>query len=167
MGFLASLCCSASDRQSKLEAETRHARIVTATNDHRNHYTRPRSHSHVISDSPPEYKDIDQHPLLAIDEKVPIDFQLTVEAGDDPTSLPSSRSSIVSIPSTRVTDLTAAQTGETMLPSRRESLERFSTRGSLPPPSYYSRRSPSPASITSAESEGGRGRGLATSCHVE
>ena len=158
MVLLASLCCSSSDRPSKLEAESRHARLVRITSDPRGVSTRhlPQRWDYPYQDSPPAYNDVAQQPLLSIDEKQPINFQLTVETEDDAPPPLSPRSSVISIPSTRLTDLTAAQTGETLRTSRRESLERVSTRGSLPPYSYCSRRSASPASTIGATSEGER-----------
>lgn len=159
MALLASLfsCCGSNDRSNKLEAECRHARIVAVTEHHPSYRPRPRSPPQRTEyrESPPEYKDIAQHPLISVDEKDPFQFQLLVDDEDDAPPPASPRSSIVSIPSTRLTNLTAAATGETTVSTRRTSLERMDTRGNLPP-SYYSHRSPSPAS--SAGFDGDRER---------
>ncbi|ETI29263.1 hypothetical protein G647_01716 [Cladophialophora carrionii CBS 160.54] len=151
MPSISSLCCSSSDRPSKLEAETRHARIIAVTNYTSASSTRhlPQRWDYPLEENPPAYEDTVQQSLLVADEKQPIGFQLTVEAGNGTPPPPASpRSSVISIPSTRLTDLTAAQTGETVRTSWRESLalDRTSTSGSLPPYSYYARRSSSPAS---------------------
>ena len=160
MASLKFLCCSSSDRPSQLEAaDQRHARLVAATNDRHNTRPFPQQWGYSLEDDPPSYEDIEKQPLLSIDEKQTMDFQLLIESQPEatPPPAPSSRSSIVSIPSTRLTDLTAAQTGETIrTTSQRASLERSSTRGSLPPYSYYSRRSPSPASTNKTPREGER-----------
>ncbi len=160
MTFLSSLCCSSSDRPSKLEAKSRHARIVAVTNDPRRPSTRhlPQRWDYPLDDSPPAYEENAHQPLLSVDEKQPIDFQLNVQSDEDIPPPPSPRSSVVSIPSTRFTDLTVAHTGETVMTSQRNSLamDRVSTRGSLPPYTHYSRRSPSPASSAGATSDGER-----------
>ncbi|KIW94557.1 uncharacterized protein Z519_04533 [Cladophialophora bantiana CBS 173.52] len=148
MAILASLftCCSSSDRPSKLDAHTRHARIIAVTNGQPDRYRCPPSQPlSYPRDNPPEYKDIIQYPPTAVDEKsLPVDFQLTVEDEEDSPPPASPRSSVISIPSTRLTDLTTARTGETTHQSRRESLEHVWTRTSLP---AYSERSPSPATL--------------------
>jgi hypothetical protein len=89
-----------------------------------------------------------------------MDFELVVEDEDDTPGSTSSRSSIISIPSTRLTDLTSNYTGETIPAALRGGLERASTRGSRPP-SYHSnpRRSPSPASLTGVGAAGERDSG--------
>jgi hypothetical protein len=137
MGFL---CCSSSDRSGKADAEIRHARIVAVTDAAYNSQRRSLGNY----ESPPAYHDIVEQPLLSIDEKEPLQFQYSIQSDDDDPPPISSRSSIVSIP-TCVAGLTNNDTGSTRYASRRESLDRVSTRASLPP-SYYSRRSPSPAS---------------------
>lgn len=158
MSFFASLCCSSGDRSSTAAEETRRARIIaaTATNRPRRPSIGSPTQRSLYPESPPEYKDIVEQPLVSIDEKKAIDFQITVQDEDDLPPPPSPRSSVISIPSTRLTDLTAAQTGGTTRTSRRESLELVSTRESLPPYSYYSRRSASPASSAAPTGEGER-----------
>jgi hypothetical protein len=139
------LCCLSSDRSSKAEADTRHARLVAVTAS----ASTFRRHSSGLYESPPAYHDIVHQPPLSIDEKEPLQFQCNVETNDDPPPPVSPRSSIVSIP-TCVAGLTNSDTGSTRHASRRESLDRVSTRASLPP-SYYSRRSPSPALLTDVQ----------------
>lgn len=158
MAVFASLCCSSSDRSGKAEEETRRARIVaaTSTNQPRRPSIGSPTQRSLYPDNPPEYEDIAGQPLVNIDEKKAIDFQITVQDEDDLPPPPSPRSSVISIPSTRLTDLTTAQTGGTTRTSRRESLELAPTRGSLPPYSYYSRRSASPASSAGPTGEGER-----------
>jgi hypothetical protein len=160
MAFISSLCCSSSDRPSKLEAETRHARIISVTNHTSTGSTRhlPQRWDYPLEENPPAYEDTVRQSTLITDEKQPISLQLTVEADNGTPPPPSPRSSVISIPSTRLTNLTAAQTGETMRTSRRESLalEMISTRGSLPPYSYYTGRSPSPGSFVGVVSEAER-----------
>jgi hypothetical protein len=160
MAFISSLCCSSSDRPSKLEAETRHARIISVTNHTSTASTRhlPQRWDYPLEENPPAYEDTVGQSTLITDEKQPISLQLTVEADNGTPPPPSARSSVISIPSTRLTNLTAAQTGETIMTSRRESLalEMISTRGSLPPYSYYTRRSPSPGSFVGVVSEAAR-----------
>lgn len=157
MAFIFSLfsCCTSNDRSSKVQAETRHARIIAVSHDY---YNRPHSplQRQQYHDSPPEYKDIAQHLPVTVDEKHPLQFELIVDQDEDHVPPPGShRSSIVSIPSTRLTRLTSAPTGETTRTTQRQSLERASTRGTLPP-SYYSNRSPSPASSAGLSSDNER-----------
>ena len=136
-------CCYSQDgRASKLEAETRHARIVSVTSD------RPRSQRY--SDNPPRYDDVAQQPLITIEEKSAAQFEVLIQAADEagedtPTPL-SPASSVISIPSTRYTDLTSMNTGETTRTFARMSLETSSTGRTRPPPYHASARmSPSPA----------------------
>ncbi|KIW26490.1 uncharacterized protein PV07_09581 [Cladophialophora immunda] len=157
MAILASLfsCCASSDRPSKLAADTRHARIIAVTDGrpdrYRGPHVQPQSFHH---DRPPQYSEVVRYPPTAIDEKsIPVDFRVTVEDEEHPPPPASPRSSVVSIPSTRLTDLTAARTGETTHQSGRESLEHIWTRTTLP---AYSDRSPSPASLSAAVREGDR-----------
>jgi len=85
--------------------------------------------------------------LISIDEKTPIDSELVVADDDDerpPTISP--HSSVISLPSTRLTDLTSLRTGDTMHTVVRGSLERSSLGGSRPPSYYSYARSPSPTS---------------------
>jgi hypothetical protein len=147
MGFF---CCSSSDRPSKADAETRHARLVT---DARTPYPRPlpQQWDFPYQDSPPAYHDIAQQPLRSIDEKQALHFHMSVQDAEASAPPSSPRSSVISIPSTRLTGLTAAQTGESALTSRRQSLEQVSTRGSLPPYSGHAVRTPSPASLANVD----------------
>ena len=154
---MAFLCCSSGDRPSKHEAaEMRHARLVAATN---NPSARsgplPRRWDHPLEENPPRYEDVAVQPFLSIDQKAPLHFQLIVQPAEEAAPPPpaSVRSSIVSVPSTRMTDLTATQTGETLRTSQRMSLELVSSRGSLPPYSHHPRRSASPASVAGSENE--------------
>ncbi|OAP55138.1 hypothetical protein AYL99_10838 [Fonsecaea erecta] len=159
MAILASLlsCCTSSNRPGKLEAQTRHARIIAITNAQPDRWrcpiVQPESYHH--DNPPPRYDEIAQYPLTATDEKsIPVAFQVTVEEDEAPPPPASPRSSVVSIPSTRLTDLTTARTGETTHRSGRESLERVWTRSSLP---AYSDRSSSPvASLSVAGRDGDR-----------
>jgi hypothetical protein len=148
-------CCTSDARSNSLEAESRHARIVAATGDYARRPRSPPQRRRQYQESPPQYKDIAQHPLISVDEKNPLHFELIVQGEDDTPPPVSPRSSVVSIPSTRMTDLTAAQTGETTRATLRGSLEYVSTRGSEPP-SYYSNRSPSPASSAGGPRESER-----------
>lgn len=127
------LCCTSNNN---LETESRGARIVTSTNGC--YHSRPPTHH----GSPPAYQDISQQSLIRIDKKSPAD-SLPADPSV-PHRSPSPDSSVVSVPSTRLTDLTALHTGDTALTSARASLERAGTRESRPP-SYYStlRRNPS------------------------
>ena len=150
MGFLSSLltCCASQDHSSRIEAEPRHARVVAVTDLSYPHNHRPTQRQHSYQDSPPEYGDIAEHPLITIDEKTPVEFEPVVEDDDEAPPPASPNSSVVSIPSTRLTDLTSMQTGETARTALGGFLQRASTRGSRPP-SYHSdpRRSPSPGSL--------------------
>ncbi|EXJ96188.1 hypothetical protein A1O1_01314 [Capronia coronata CBS 617.96] len=138
-------CCSAHDR---LEADTRHARIVAVTNDYHYNGRRAQSHHHHY-DNPPAYQDITPRPLIPIDEK---DSAYLITDAHESLRPSSPHSSVVSVPSTRVTDLTALPTGDTAVTftSTRGSLEGAVNRESRPP-SYYStlRRSPTPNLIAS------------------
>ncbi|KIX06681.1 uncharacterized protein Z518_04657 [Rhinocladiella mackenziei CBS 650.93] len=156
MSFLVSLLCCSKDSPGKLEAETRHARLVAVSHGN-DHYNGSLPRPQEYPDNPPEYKDIARHPLISIDEKCPIDFELVVEDEDDAPLPISPNSSVVSIPSTRLTDLTSMQTGETAVTLARGSLDRGSTHASRPP-SYHSnpRRSPSPVSFVGLNSESER-----------
>lgn len=161
MTFLSSVfsCCASQSLSEKAEQETRHARIVSAVQHHDASLGRPRSRpqSPRYHDAPPEYRDIAQNPLITIDEKNAADFDefeyggITEEREDqtESDSLPppvSPNSSVVSIPSTRLTDLTSLPTGDTVATHGRLSLDRYPSR-STRPPSYYNnpRRTPSPA----------------------
>ncbi|KEF62945.1 uncharacterized protein A1O9_00919 [Exophiala aquamarina CBS 119918] len=158
MAFFTSLfsCCASQSVSEKAEAEIRHARIVSAVQQHNATVSRPRSRpqSRRYQDSPPEYGDIAHHPLITIDEKNAADFDVfayddyVTEDEDESNSLPPSispNSSVISIPSTRLTDLTSIPTGETISALGRPSLDRYPSR-STRPPSYYNspRRTPSP-----------------------
>jgi len=162
MAFLTSLfsCCASQSLSEKAEAETRHARIVSAVQQHNATSSHPRSRpqSPRYQDSPPQYGDIAHHPLITIDEKNAADFNIFAcgdstaddkeEEDEEDDSLPppiSPNSSVISIPSTRLTDLTSMPTGETLSASGRPSLDRYPSR-STRPPSYYNtpRRTPSP-----------------------
>lgn len=145
-------CCSSQDRlSSKLEAETRHARIVAVTADGSSSSPhRPQRYT----DGPPGYTESAQHPLITIDEKAPIDFEGLVDGEDEGLPPISPRSSVVSIPSTRLTDLTSMRTGDTMHTGARASLEWPSLGGSRPPSYYAYARSPSPAySVAGSDGE--------------
>ncbi|EXJ79393.1 hypothetical protein A1O3_08895 [Capronia epimyces CBS 606.96] len=142
-------CCASQDG---LDAEARHARIVTVTNGPYHGRLAQKYHG-----NPPDYRDIAQQPLIRLDEKNPADFHLSIEASNQSSRPASPNSSLVSVPSTRVTDLTALQTGDTALTSARGSMERTLTYESRPP-SYYSnlRRSPSPISSAGLNSDAER-----------
>lgn len=177
MAFLTSLfsCCASQSVSEKAEAETRHARIVSAVHQHNVTFSRPRSRpqSPRYQDSPPEYGDIAHHPLIIIDEKNAAEFDVfacgddaAAEAEEDDddedesNSLPppiSPNSSVISIPSTRLTDLTSIPTGETVSALGRPSLDRYPSR-STRPPSYYNspRRTPSPAFSVARDGDEGR-----------
>jgi hypothetical protein len=173
MAFLSFLlsCCASHSVSEKAEAETRHARIVSAVHQHAT-LTRPlsRPQSPRYQDNPPDYGDIAHHPLITIDEKNAADFDVFADGDggeeedndddDESDSLPppiSPNSSVVSIPSTRLTDLTSMPTGETVSALGRPSLDRYPSR-STRPPSYYNspKRTPSPA--FSAAGDGVEGR---------
>lgn len=137
----------------KLDADARHARIVNAVPayqpPHRTRHHRPRSSIH--DDNPPLYADISQTALITTDEKCELaQGHATLQPLDDDNTPPppiSPNSSVVSIPSTRLTDLTSMQTGETISHSvlGRGSLERWTSRPTRPP-SYVDTmpRAPSP-----------------------
>jgi hypothetical protein len=113
------VCCASQSQSEKNNADARHARIVSVVQHHESQM-RARSPSLSYRDSPPSYADIAQHPLIAIDEKNADEIER-----DNYVAAPlSDRSSIVSIPSTRLTDLTSMNTGETTHSGRR-------------PPSYH------------------------------
>lgn len=174
MAFLTSLfsCCASQSVSEKAEAETRHARIVSAVYHHDATLVHPRSRpqSPRYRDNPPEYGDIAHHPLITIDEKNAADFDVFADGGgaqededggdDESDSLPppiSPNSSVISIPSTRLTDLTSMPTGETVSALGRPSLDRYPSR-STRPPSYYNspRRTPSPAFSAAGDGDEGR-----------
>jgi len=145
-------CCSSQDRRaSKLETETRHARIISVTSD------RPRSQRY--SDNPPRYDDVAQQPLITLDEKDAARFDFHIqpddEAGNDAPAPLSAASSVISIPSTRYTDLTSMNTGETARSFARMSLETSST-GRTRPPSYHARamETPSPSATEDSGRDG-------------
>ncbi|KAJ9503594.1 hypothetical protein H2202_000733 [Exophiala xenobiotica] len=144
-------CCSSQDRRaSKLEAETRHARIISVTSD------RPRSQRY--SDNPPRYDDVAQQPLITLDEKNAAQYEVLIqpdEAGNDAPAPLSAASSVISIPSTRYTDLTSMNTGETTRTFARMSLETSST-GRTRPPSYHASamRTPSPSATEDSGRDG-------------
>ncbi|KIV94720.1 hypothetical protein PV10_02458 [Exophiala mesophila] len=153
-------CCNSvpSAAKTDADADARHARIANAIatyqSPHRPSYHRPRSLVH--DDNPPLYTDIAHTALLRVDEKCDVpEAHTTFRTLDDDNTPPpplSPRSSVVSIPSTRLTDLTAMPTGETISYSvlGRGSLERWASRPTRPP-SYVDTmpRAPSPvASVT-------------------
>ncbi|KAJ4577910.1 hypothetical protein HRR79_001235 [Exophiala dermatitidis] len=137
-------CCTSHDRQG--EADSRHSRIVAITGPNRcDNRPRPTSHCYYDyrdSSPPPAYNEIEQEQarLAPSDEKHSIQVctaALSDSGNETETARPESPdSSIVSVPSTRLTGLTALQTGETT--STRGSPERTFTRGESRPPSYYS-----------------------------
>lgn len=149
-GAFLSACCVSRDRDaSNLDSENRRARIVAVTSDGHNP---PRRQRH--NDSPPRYADVVQQPFSTMDGKNREGFVAIVEDEDNLPPPISPNSSVVSIPSTRLTALTSTYTGETARINARQSLDQSSTRESRPP-SYYSNthnvRSVSPASVAISE----------------
>ena len=142
-------CFSQGRRTSNLDSEARRARIVAVTTD-RHSPRRPQRND----DSPPRYIDVVQQSLDTANEKNRANFIAVMEEPDSVPRPGSPDSSVVSIPSTRVTDLTSTCTGDSAYIVTRRALERSSTRGSRPP-SYYSNahtaRSASPASVAVSE----------------
>ncbi|RVX73876.1 hypothetical protein B0A52_02766 [Exophiala mesophila] len=151
-------CCNSDSSAAKTDADARHARITNAITAYQSppQPTYHRARSLVDDDNPPLYTDITHTPLIRVDEKCDMpDRHATFRSLDDDNTPPppvSPRSSVVSIPSTRLTDLTAMPTGETLPYSGlgRDSLERWASRPTRPP-SYVDTlpRAPSPvASVT-------------------
>ncbi|KAI1613591.1 hypothetical protein EDD37DRAFT_613995 [Exophiala viscosa] len=152
MTSMASLfaCCFSQDRRtSNLDSEARRTRIIAVTAQG---HSPPRPQRN--DDSPPLYHDVVQETLNTADEKNRANFIAVIEDQDNIPRPGSPDSSVVSIPSTRVTDLTSTYTGDSACVVTRRGLERSSTRGSRPP-SYYSNghtaRSASPASVAVSE----------------
>lgn len=137
-------CCTGDRKQEKNEVENRQARIVEI-------YRQTETVSEMPTrPPPPSYNEVVCDNLsgatMIIDEK-PAQTQAQPLAHTYPRtsiSRPSSpRTSICSIPSTRLTDLTSAHTGGTIVPSHTQQGD--SARSSLvfdsAPPSYYDGRS--------------------------
>lgn len=174
MTFLSSVfsCCASQSVSEKAGQETRHARIVSAVRQHDHHASLTRSRSQPQSpryyDNPPEYGDIAHHPLITIDEKNPADFdvfedeenveqeQPDEDTGSSPPPI-SPYSSVVSIPSTLLTDLTSLPTGDSFSVGGRPSLDRYPSR-STRPPSYYNIAGRTPSPAFSAAGDGDRRR---------
>lgn len=160
MTFFNSLFCCYTSRSlsEKAEAETRRIRIINAVNAsepylNSHEYTGSRPQSPRYRDNPPLYTDIAKTPLITIDEKIAADFDRSEareeDDEDDDTAAPpiSPNSSVISIPSTRLTDLTAMPTGGTASSYGRSSLERWTSRSTRPPSYDGTRamtRTPSP-----------------------
>ncbi|KIV77791.1 hypothetical protein PV11_09571 [Exophiala sideris] len=134
---------------SNLDSEARRARIVAVNTDG---HSPPRPQRN--DENPPRYNDVVQQPQNIADEKNRAEFVAVVEVQDNILRAGSPDSSVISIPSTRITDLTSTYTGDSGYAVTRRALERSSTRGSRPP-SYYSNahtaRSASPASVAVSE----------------
>ena len=141
-------CCIGDRRQEKIEAETRHARIVEIY----------RSATNVVGETPtqsppPSYNEVVYDSLsgttVVLDEKTaqaqsPLQTQAQQNHNGTAMSRPSSaRTSVCSIPSTRLTDITSAHTGGTIVAYQTHLVD--SPRSSLvfdsAPPSYYDGRS--------------------------
>jgi len=138
-------CCTGDRKREKIETEARHARIVDI-------YRQAETVSQKPTQSPPpSYNEVVHDSLsgttIIIDEKpAQPQAQPLAQQAHTRTSIsrPSSpRTSIYSIPSTRMTDITSAHTGSTIVPSYTH--QGGSPRSSLvfdsAPPSYYDGRS--------------------------
>lgn len=139
MGFLS--CCTNDKKQAHNDTEARHARIVQI-------YTQAADDAqHPTSTPPPSYYEIAgdcmTHGMATIIEKeqYPPPTELVPQ---ERLSVPSPRTSICSVPSTRLTDVTSAHTGATNItiarPQNDESM-RSSVVFDSAPPSYYDGRS--------------------------
>lgn len=133
-------CCMNDKRSARYDTETRQARIVQVYQGAADElYTSPR-----IQAPPPAYneavsRDDLSGPTIYLDEKAPqtIERRLPRSASSSP------RTSIISVPSTRLTDLTSARTGETSitLVNQQPQSQRSSLVFESAPPSYYDGRS--------------------------
>lgn len=142
--------CCISDRKSRTgEDEARHARIIEI-------YQQAEAEIRPTTQNPPPayYEVVCDHlsgTTIFVEEKPeqppivtqpPRDTQLLQPR--DPISRPQSpRTSIYSVPSTRLTDITAANTGTTItaVPTHQGDSPRSSLVFDSPPPSYYDGRS--------------------------
>ena len=134
MGFLSQLC-TCCDRNVSDELTGSYVRVVNINGASRGSFQR-RSSISVPRPAAPDEKAEYTQLLISIDEKDLDDFE---------SPPPSPYSSVVSIPSTRVTALTSSYAGGT---SARNSQQYESS-----PPSYHSGRSRSPSPPTSRDSQ--------------
>jgi len=126
-------------RSARHDTETRQVRIVQVQGAADDLYTSP-----CIQAPPPAYveavaRDNLSGPTIYVDEKAPLPTERRL-----PRSASSSpRTSVISVPSTRLTELTSARTGGTsiILVNQQPESQRSSLVFESAPPSYYDDRS--------------------------
>lgn len=164
MSFLSSILCCCGGQVSdseKQNAEIRRNRILATTEAYYNNqeqlsYNIPGDTS-KYPDVPPAYHDAIHEPVIVPDEKpLPRPPPPAITANHHtPASLQSRRSSVISIPSTRLSDLTSLRTGDNQSITRdytgRTVRSINSSLSASRPPSYFSSRSSSPSSRTETE----------------
>ncbi|KAK5076248.1 hypothetical protein LTS08_006874 [Lithohypha guttulata] len=136
-------CCISDRKQTKTEAEARHARVAEIYQQAQNNTQTP------TQAPPPSYNEavcdvflgtttiVEEKPRQLIPEP-----QSQVHQENACTARPASpRTSIYSVPSTRLTDITSMHTGATAVPTHRGDSPRSSLAFDSAPPSYYDDRS--------------------------
>lgn len=124
MGFFS--CCTSNSQSAEQDAEARHARIIQI-------YQTAKAETQQAVQAPPAYNEVVETPTICIEEK-PAQLEQSRSIASSP------RTSVISVPSTRLTDFMSAYTeraggllpDQSVIGSVRSSLA-FET----PPPSYY------------------------------